>query len=125
MKLRDEGAPGQMVVAAVPVTRQIWPGALDADRLAILARAPETLLTPVAQVLPRFRSFKMARVSMRSGFSMCPTVTPRLPMSHGRWAKAPVHTYKAQMPARGIEHVDLTVSDVERSGPVDRFETAS
>jgi hypothetical protein len=42
-----------MVVTAVPVTSEVWPRALDAHSLAILPRAAEALLAPVAQVLPR------------------------------------------------------------------------
>jgi hypothetical protein len=48
VKLADESAPGQIVVTAMAITRQVWPGALDADGLAILPPAPEALLTPVA-----------------------------------------------------------------------------
>ena len=58
VKLLDENAPGQMVVTAVPVTREVWPRALDAHSLAILPRAPQALLAPVAQVLPRVRASK-------------------------------------------------------------------
>jgi hypothetical protein len=58
VKLFDENAPGEMVVAAVPVIREVWPRALDAHSLAILPRAPEALLAPVAQVLPRVRASK-------------------------------------------------------------------
>lgn len=53
VKLFDENAPGETVVTAVPVTREVWPSALDTDSLAILPRAPEALLAPVAQMLPR------------------------------------------------------------------------
>ena len=58
VKLFDENSPGEMVVTAVPVTREVWPRALDAHSLAILPRAPEALLAPVAQVLPRVRASK-------------------------------------------------------------------
>ena len=58
VKLFDENAPGEMVVTAVPVTREVWPRALDAHCLAILPRAPEALLAPIAQVLPRVRASK-------------------------------------------------------------------
>jgi hypothetical protein len=58
VKLFYDNAPGEMAVTAVPVTREIWPRALDAHSLAILPRAPEALLAPVAQVLPRVRTFK-------------------------------------------------------------------
>jgi hypothetical protein len=58
VKLFDENAPGEMVVTAVPVTREVWSRALDAHSLAILPRAPEALLAPVAQVLPRVRASK-------------------------------------------------------------------
>jgi hypothetical protein len=58
VKLFDENAPGEIVVTAVPVTRELWPRALDAHCLAILPRAPEALLAPIAQVLPRVRASK-------------------------------------------------------------------
>jgi hypothetical protein len=58
VKLFDEGSPGEIVVTAVPVMSEVWPCALDAHSLAILARAPEALLAPVAQVLPRVRASK-------------------------------------------------------------------
>jgi hypothetical protein len=58
VKLFDENSPGEIVVTAVPVMSEVWPGALDAHSLAILARAPEALLAPVAQVLPRVRASK-------------------------------------------------------------------
>jgi uncharacterized protein (DUF433 family) len=58
VKLFDENAPGQMVVTAVPITSEVWPRAPDAHSLAILPRAPEALLAPVAQVLPRVRASK-------------------------------------------------------------------
>ena len=58
VKLFDENSPGEMVVTAVPVMSEVWPRALDAHSLAILARAPEALLAPVAQVLPRVRASK-------------------------------------------------------------------
>jgi hypothetical protein len=58
LKLLDENAPGEMVVTAVAVTREVRPRALDAHSLAILPRAPEALLAPVAQVLPRVRASK-------------------------------------------------------------------
>jgi hypothetical protein len=58
VKLFDETAPSDMVVAAVSVMREVWPRALDAESLAVLPRAPETLLAPVAQVLPGVRAFK-------------------------------------------------------------------
>ena len=72
VKLFNEHAPGEMVVTAVPVMRQVRPCALHAHSLAILPRAPEALLAPVAQVLPRFRAFKRhaslcGRVSTRDG----------------------------------------------------------
>lgn len=58
VKLFDEDAPGVMVVAAVPVTREVWSRALDTHGLAVLPRAPKALLAPVAQVLPRVRASK-------------------------------------------------------------------
>ena len=58
VKLFDENSPGEMVVTAVPVMGEVWPRALDAHSLAILSRAPEALLAPVAQVLPRVRASK-------------------------------------------------------------------
>jgi hypothetical protein len=72
VKLFDENAPGEMVVAAVPVTGEVWARALDAHSLAILSRAPEALLAPVAQMLPRVRASKRhasscGRISTRVG----------------------------------------------------------
>lgn len=58
VELFDENSPGEMVVTAVPVTSEVWPRALDAQSLAILPRAPEALLAPVAQVLPGVRASK-------------------------------------------------------------------
>jgi hypothetical protein len=37
VKLFDENAPGEVVVAAVPVTGEVWARALDAHSLAILS----------------------------------------------------------------------------------------
>jgi len=72
VKLLDEKAPGEMVVTAVPVTREVLSRALDAHGLAILPRAPEALLAPVTQVLPRVRASKWHgsssdRISTRVG----------------------------------------------------------
>jgi hypothetical protein len=72
VKLLDENAPGEMVIAAVPIMREVRPRALDAHSLAILPRAPEALLAPVAQVLPRVGASKRhaspcGRISTRVG----------------------------------------------------------
>ena len=52
LKLFDDGAPGAVVVAAMPVASEACPCATVAYRLTILPPAPQALLAPVTQVLP-------------------------------------------------------------------------
>ena len=90
VKLFDENSPGEMVVTPVPVMGEVWPRAPDAHGLAILPRAPQALLAPVAQVLPRVRASKRHASATRSTFNTRRTVARRLVRAHGRRDKAPI-----------------------------------